>query len=261
MTNKLETALNLTEAAVDVTLKSASKTMNSIKRFRKSVHTGNLKDITRYLEESRQALMELQEQFQAAQDSWEFDEEAYFSDRDYIEELLSFSESQGFKIYELDNRLFCYPCIVKCVPSERCVMIDKSRERRIRPSFLIDQLKNLQNKPVRFKPDAFLESLYNAYVIAVQKSGKTAKMEMTIPLIDIHALLTLLPGQAKEYSRQEFARDIYLLDQSNTVKTKKGCQILFAGSTGTKTQGRFLTIVTQSGQEKKYSGISFTEPE
>ena len=35
-----------------------------------------------------------------------------------------------------------------------------------------------------------------------------------IPLIDIWELLTLLPGQAKDYPKQEFTRDVYLLQKA-----------------------------------------------
>ena len=43
-----------------------------------------------------------------------------------------------------------------------------------------------------------------------------------IKLLDIYQLLTLLPGQSKEYTKEEFARDIYLLDKSGITTTNNG---------------------------------------
>jgi hypothetical protein len=82
---------------------------------------------------------------------------------------------------------------------------------------------------------------------------------IVIPLLEIYKLLTLLPGQAKEYSRQEFARDIYLLDQSGVTTTKKGFVISFPASTGTKSTTNTIRVITQEGQEKRYYGISFSQ--
>lgn len=80
---------------------------------------------------------------------------------------------------------------------------------------------------------------------------------VVVPLLEVYNLLTLLPGQSKEYSRQEFARDIYLLDQSRVAKTKKGLVVSFPASTGTRSVTSTITVITQNGHEKKYYGISF----
>src|SRR5437879_1747459 len=53
-------------------------------------------------------------------------------------------------------------------------------------------------------------------------------------LVDIYGLLTLLPGQTREYSRQEFARDIYLLDRSGLTVTRDEQVVSFPASTGTR---------------------------
>jgi len=78
-----------------------------------------------------------------------------------------------------------------------------------------------------------------------------------IPLLDIYELFTMLPGQSRDYSKQEFARDIYLLDSSNVTATKSGAEIRFAASTGTKA-GRVISIIDERGEERKYYAVSFT---
>ena len=71
----------------------------------------------------------------------------------------------------------------------------------------------------------------------------------TVRLLELYELLTLLPGQAREYSRQEFARDVYLLEQSGTTTTRKGHRVRFPASTGTRRSGDTLRIIAEHGQE------------
>ena len=47
---------------------------------------------------------------------------------------------------------------------------------------------------------------------------------------------------------------------SGETTTKDGAQIAFHASTGTKLRRGTLTIVTQSGQERRYYALSFTPP-
>jgi hypothetical protein len=67
----------------------------------------------------------------------------------------------------------------------------------------------------------------------------------------------MLPGQSREYTKAEFARDIYLLDQSNQTTAKDGSRIEFHAGAGARVPRGALSVVTQHGEEKKYHGISF----
>ena len=119
------------------------------------------------------------------------------------------------------------------------------------------QVEALQQRPPKFKPEAFIESLATAYdyVVGVKRlrSGAPAK------LVDVHRVLTLLPGAARDYPRQEFARDLYLLDQSGVVDSKDGRRMSLPASALTRSGG-VLTTVTRAGQTKIYAGVAFTEP-
>jgi hypothetical protein len=70
-------------------------------------------------------------------------------------------------------------------------------------------------------------------------------------------VITLLPGSAREYSRPEFARDLYLLDQSGVTTTKAGRTLRWHASSGTRGAG-ILTTVARSGQQQRYWGVSFS---
>jgi hypothetical protein len=79
-----------------------------------------------------------------------------------------------------------------------------------------------------------------------------------IPLSRLYALLTPLPGQSKEYTRHEFARDIYSLDQSGVTTTKEGNRVSLPASTGTKSAEDTIAVITRTGETKKYYGIAFS---
>jgi hypothetical protein len=256
----IEKALAKTQADVEATLKAAGSVVNSLKKFRINIQTGNLRDLKKTIESAEQAIAALKQQFSNTKEGWDFDSENYVTSPTFIKEILEMSESLGVKMFEQDERLYCYPFLIRILPNELAVQIDKQKERRLRPSTLVSYLKTLQNKPVRFKPDVFLESLYLAYETLIKSRGKDQVGKgIVIPLLEIYKLLTLLPGQSKDYSRQEFARDVYLLDQSGVTATKKGFVIRLPASTGTKWTTGTIRVITQEGQDKRYYGISFSK--
>lgn len=258
--NGLEKALAKTETDVDATLKAANSVVSSLKRFRGVIKTGSLRELKKTIESSEQAIAALKQQFSNTKDGWNFDTENYIASKAFPDEILEMSKSLEVKIFEQDERLYCYPFLIRILPNELAVQIDKVKEKRLRPSTLVGHLKALQNKPVRFRPEMFLESLFSAYETLIRSRGKDQVGKgIVIPLLEIYRLLTLLPGQAKEYSRQEFARDVYLLDKSGVTKTKKNFVIRLPASTGTRSTTGTIRVITREGKDKPYYGISFTK--
>ncbi|MBN1356925.1 hypothetical protein JXA40_11755 [bacterium] len=257
MSGKFEESLAKSQADMEDALRSVQSAANALKRIRKSMQTGDIKALPKQMDAADQALGRVHEAFQKAREGWDFDEETYFNSGLFFQEILESARTAGVDLFEMDGRLFCYPSILKLMPADRVVFIDKKREKRLRPSFFLKLLHTHQNKPVRFKPEAFLESIYSAYVIITER--KRLKSDgPDIPLLDIYKILTLLPGQSREYSRQEFARDIYLLDQSHVTATRDQLKAAFRGSSGTRNPARCLRIVTREGHEKLYYSISFS---
>lgn len=255
----LEKALAKTESDADAAFKTATATVICLKKFRVAAKTGNLRELRKTIESAEQAIFALREQFHKAKEGWTFDEESHLSGRTFLSEILEAAGQIGMKIFEQDDRLYCYPFLIRILPNERSILIDKTRERRLRPSVLVGHLKELQNKPVRFNSKAFLESLYSAYSIAVKTRGKKLIAEPVVPLVEIYRLLTFLPGLSKDYSRQEFGRDLYLLDQSGIRNTKSGLIVSLHPARGTESASRIIPIVTKNGEVKRYYGISFMQ--
>lgn len=255
----LEKALDRTEKDVESALRAASAAVSALKRFRAAAQVGNLRDLRGAIGVADQALLALREQFTNATEGWDFDEEAYFQDGAFVAELLDMAQRQDLGLFQQDDRLYSYPVLVRLLAGDRSVMIDRTRERRVRPSVLVAHLKELQGRPPRFRPEAFLEALHDAYTTIVASQRRGAAVEGTVVrLTDVYDLFTLLPGQAKEYSRQEFARDVYLLDQSGVTTTRKGDTLSLPASTGTRSASATIKVITREGQEKVYFGLAFT---
>ncbi len=66
----------------------------------------------------------------------------------------------------------------------------------------------------------------------------------TVKLASVYSVLTLLPGASRDYTRPEFARDLYLLDQSGVTVTKNGRVLSLPASALTRGSG-VLTTVTR----------------
>jgi len=259
-TGNLEQVLAEIEAQAGDLVKTTKQVMASFKKIKDAAKVGDLVKLRKLLEEGKSATLSLGCDFVKTQERLNFDEASYLAGKDFRQELLTTAQQMGVNLYEHDGYLFSYPVLLKILHKERAVSIDRIRESRLRPSVLVKRLKEVQNKPLRFKPQTFLEMLYTAYSIVVAGRGKHLIGKGTvIPLLELYQLLTLLPWQASEYTRQEFGRDVYLLDKIGTITTKNDHRANFHASTGVRDVSRTLTVIAQGGREKTYYGISFVK--
>ncbi len=252
----LEEALRAVERDADAAIKSLGAALKAAKKAKAAAALGQVRE----LEQAMDAAASLAGQASGAVDDvragWQFDVGEWFASGEYAKELLASAAEAGVKAFESDERILCYPAIVQVSASDATIVVDKKKDRRIRPSVVVGHLDALQQRPPSFKPDTFLESLATAYdyVVAVKRlrPGAAAK------LVDVHRVLTLLPGAARDYTRQEFARDMYLLDQSGVLDSKDGRRMSLPASALTR-GGGVLTTVTRAGQTKIYAGLAFME--
>ncbi len=255
----LEQALVDTEADALAALQAAGALMAPLRRFRAAAQVGDLQELRSSIDAAENAMSVLRQQLVEAKKGWSFNAQQYLSSGLYAKEVMSTAEKLGLSMFERDDRLYCYPALLRIVPNERAVAVDRKRERRIRPSVLVNLLKDLQGKPPRFRPEAFLTALFEAYSrIVAERGNDLLQLAPVVPLIDIYSLLTLLPGQAREYSRQEFARDVYLLHRGGVDTTKSGARVSFPISRGVR--GKTLTVIDETGEQRRYYGIRFTQP-
>jgi hypothetical protein len=250
-----ESALAAVQASAEGALKSATGVTRELRKARAAAAGGQVRELRRALDAAAQLAGELAVAAREARAAHHFDEAAHLASGEYAKELLAAAAERGLSMYEEDERLLCYPSIVRVLPGDAAVEIDRRRERRIRPSVLIGLLAARQQRPPKFRHDQFLESLARGYDLVVARAGK--KPGAIVRLVEIWTVLTLLPGQAKEYTRPEFARDLYLLDRNGARQAKDGRVLRFHASSGTRIAG-VLTTVAQSGQRQTYWGVSFT---
>jgi len=267
MPGDFEKALVQTESDAVATARAADVAAKSARRLTAAARTGDLAALERAIAETDRALQALRLQFNNTKDGWTFEAAKYAEAGSLTEELKTAAAAAGLAMYEQDGRLFSYPVLIRVLPAradaDLAISIDKKKIKALRPSRLIAQLLSQRDKPPKFDPKAFLEALYKAYVWAIKDTRSQSTFNTigpSIELMRIYELLTLFPGQSRDYSRQEFARDVYLLDRSGARSTSAGAKIELSGSTGTRgSRARLLEIVDEQGSHQVYYAIAFTK--
>ncbi len=253
----LEGALASAERELDAAGKALAVLARELKRSRAAAAAGQIKDLRRGLASAAALAGELGEQVRSAGATYDVDETELLASGGYAKELLAAADAAGVAMFEDDDRLLCYPSIVRVLPSDLALEIDRKRARGIRPSVVVEQLRRAQQAGPRFKAAPFLASLAGGYDLVVAQQGKSGGA--VVRLVDVYGVLTLLPGQSREYTKAEFARDLYLLDQCGETEVgSTGRRLRWAASSGTRGAG-VLTTVARSGQQQRYWGISFEE--
>lgn len=252
----LEETLTGTEKRAAELLESTGKLHKLATAAAKATRTGDLKGLRKTLASLEEARRQTESCLDAVRRAWnwsEQQEEQYLASDAYAEELVEAGKKRGVGIYRQESLLACYPSLVRILPKDRAVRIDKKTVRELRPGFLADRLGENQKRNPKSNSAAFLEVLQAAY--NVRTGGKRGVMER---LIDIYDVLTLLPSARKDYGQQEFARDVYLLDGSGLKASKDGASFrLNAGATASKNRSNLLVVVTREGVERTYYGIEF----
>ena len=252
--NSLEQSLADLERDADAAVRSLASALKEAKKLKAAAATGQFRELRQGLDASVRLAEAAAATTRDVRDNWRFDEQSWFSGGGYTKEVLALAAEQGVQAFESDDRILCYPAIVQ-VASDTTVVIDKKKDRRTRPSVLVATLQALQSKPPKFKAAAFLEALAGTYDLVCARQG--ARAAATVKLADVYAVFTMLPGSARDYTKQEFARDLYLLDLDGTTRTKDGRTLQLPASALTRGSASGLfTTVTRSGQAKMYAGIA-----
>lgn len=252
----LESALAATEQQVDAALKATAAVARELKRAKTGAARGQVRDLRRTLSAAAVLAQDAARVTEDTASSFDIDEQEHLASGSYAKELLDAATAHGVTMVEADERLLCYPSLVRVLPGDAAVEIDRRREKRLRPSVLVGLLAAAQARPPRFRPQPFLDSLAAGYDLV--RSREQQRDAVVVRLVDVWGVLTLLPGQQRDYTRPEFARDLYLLDSSGVSAAKGGRVLRWHASSGTRGAG-MLTTVAQTGQQQRYWGISFVD--
>ncbi|HEY3377943.1 MAG TPA: hypothetical protein VGL77_10680 [Armatimonadota bacterium] len=238
-------------------LDQSKKVVAAVQRLQKAVANGNVRDLEKLRANARSA----QESAQGRAETiapLTFDAAAYLTPEGaFIPELQAAAERAGVKLSVRDGLIFCYPVLLHLAPELSAVRIEKRLEPNIRPEVLAAQLKKIQSREPKSRPDRFIEALFDAYELVRAKRSLDAYID--IPLTQIYQVLTLLPGADKEYTILDFTRDIYFLDLSGLNVTKKGFHMALTASTVSRERSaKILKFVTRDGYEKEFAAIKFS---
>ena len=265
-----EEALAEATDAANVALKSAAEVAKSARKARKAALDGDVsalgrcpKDLAKTVDDLRRSVAVLEQSVNCAA-TWPAtvgDGQDSFRDR-YTTELREAATADGLGIHERDGALISFPTVVR-VDSDRSLMIDQKRIRTLRPSRVVGLLRDGQARLGRYKPERFLDALYFVYEDIVKDQRKSTLAIGSIPpmpLSRIYRHLTALPGASRDYTKTDFARDLYILDSTGPKRAKrgKGPRVSFPSSTGTREKGYF-SFVGPDGFEAKFYGIHFEE--
>ena len=263
----LEQALTDAEGAAETARKSAARVVSQARALVKAARTGNIAAIKRCQASLEELAGALEDDVMNACSCWPFtdDEEQRLFEEDYAGLLRDVADARGLKIHERDGLMIAYPSILRVLASERAVRVDRKKVSTINPSYLVDLLLANQKKSSGFKPHQFLESLYSVYTELLEaKSGDLVQggSGRVVPLARIYRLITALPGAARDYDRSDFARDLYILESEGPHTTRKGAEVSFPSSTGTKRRSADLfSFVGPQGDSVEYYGIRFSGAE
>jgi hypothetical protein len=254
---EFEGALARAQTEVETAGKMANGVVRELRRARAAALVGQVRDLRRALDGAVEQARLLSDAVEAARASYDVDEAGLLESGQYAKELLAAAAEADVAMFEEDERLLCYPSIVRVLPGELALDVDRRRVRGLRPSVVVSHLQRAQQAGPRFKPEPFLASLFAGYELVVARQRKAAGA--VVRLLDIYGVLTLLPGQSRDYTKPEFARDLYLLDQTGvTTVESTGRRLRWAASTGTKQAG-VLSTVAKSGQQQRYWGVAFED--
>ena len=265
--DSFEEAFDNATRVADQALKANKDLSKQLHGLRKASLAGNITAVKREQGRLSEALDELTQAVNDAGVAWPFDDEQevqYLKAADgYAAELRRVASEKGLLIRERDGQMICHPFIVRIIPGERAVRIDKKKVSAIRPSHLTEVLVKAQKSPPRYRPQTFLEALYNVYQLLTRESSTRpiGGASVSVILLDnIYRLFTSRPGSAGDYSKTDFARDLYELDRSGVIRTRSGAAVSFHhASTGARSSRNLYTFVGPDGYEVKYYGIRFME--
>ena len=265
MVVSLEQAFSDTERAAEAARKSVASVVSQARALVKAAQSGNIAGIKRAQEKLEEALSALQQDVSNAGSCWPFTEEEetrLFGDG-YAAELQGAAAEKGLKIYERDGLLISYPSLLRVLPGECAVRVDRKKIATVRPSYLAELLLKNQRKSSGFPPQRFLEALYLVYSDIVNDPSFGLVPEgggRVVPLVRIYKLMTALPGISRDYDRSDFARDLYSLDSEGPRRTRSGAAVSFPSSTGTRRRSSDLfSFVGPDGDNVTYYGIRFGE--
>lgn len=252
-----EAACADTQRAAETAAKATSALVVAARQLVKAAQEGDVAKIRRLNERLGQVANTARQEVANARSSWPYapDEEEAYLRTQFEAELLDHASRSNLKLFKADDRLVAFPSVVRILPSDRAVKVDRKRITTLRPSVLTAMLRANQARKARSTSDRFLEALFRAYRLVAGQD----RVGSTVRLSEIYESFTLLPGTSGEYAKTDFARDLFLLDRSGLSHTKANYRVSLPASTGTKGAKDVFQFVAPDGETVTYYGVRFIQ--
>ena len=252
------------ENAADSMLKALGDVAALARQLRRAAQDGNIVAVRRVSERLDANVNRIRQEATNAANAWPFtsEEEREYLEGRYAEELKGEAEKRGLQVFDRDGRLIVHPSVVRVMPGERAVRIDRRQSSAIRPTKIVADLEKLQKSPPRSNPHQLLEKLYQTYLELTDRDTadglRLGKVGQVVRLNRVYSLWTGRPGAEREYSQLDFARDLYNLETSGVNQVRSGSRVSFPASTGTRNPRGTISFVGPRGETVLYYGIQFT---
>ena len=244
----LEPALEELDSKLRRLTADAAQLAKCVKRAQEAARVGQVKDMPKLIAEVQSAAAAAAES--ARQLGWHFDVRRWLGSGAYADEVIAVAKASGLGgVREVNGELLSFPLIVRIDAPDNSVVMGKRRERGIRPSHVVSLLTQARQKPTAASAVQLLPAVEHAYLLRTKGQAGVA-----VPLREVYEVLTLRPGQSKEYTELDFLVGIYLLDKSGPHTTKSGYRLSFPASTTTRS-GKGFRFVTEQGEDKVYSAV------
>ena len=251
------------ESSADSVLTALNEAAVVARQLRKASQDGNIAAIRRLNQRLGTVTDAITQAVSNAVTAWPFteEEERQYLEQSYSSELQSEAGKRGVQVFERDGRLIAHPLVMRVLPGDRAVRIDRRQTSTVRPSKIVADLEKLQKSPARFRSQPFLESLYEGYLALAQADTadrlRLGAVGQVVRLDRIYNLFTGLPGSRREYSLLDFARDLYTLQESGVREVRSGAKVSFPASTGTRSPRGTISFVGPGGEAVLFYGIQF----
>lgn len=250
------------ESAAEAAGSSAADMVKTARRLLKAAQDGNIAQIRRAAAQLTDTAAAVTDHVNLAVKSWPFaadTEMGYLADR-FGDELRDEAQRIGLTIMPRDEALVCSPSIIRVLPGDRAVRVDGKKRTGIRPSRLATDLQANQQRQSGSNPQRFLEALFRAFRRVADRAADGGLFDSgrMVSLDEIYESFTTWPTTTRQYTRTDFARDIYLLDIADEKTTKSGATVSFHHSTAARSGRKIFSFVDPAGNLIPYYGVRFT---
>ena len=236
-------------------------TQRSFKKIIKDSKTGNVKQLTRDIEELRvlaDELAALSNDLQNAADN--YDSRGYFESGEFTRQLIEYCKQYEVDIKGEAGVYEMFPFKLRVDAENQDLYVNRRKVQCMRPAYFAQDMKQQVEKYMKsaFNMSYFIDELSEAYDLAVivrNSKSPAPRFEFDVNLKDIYGYLAPTRKARREYDSQQYAYDLSRLYISGLDEQTKDGRRFQLGSS--KIQSKLIRILDGDGKEQYLGTIRF----